>query len=368
MSLEEHDLKMILRVEQLSFSKENISYIKNKFVNPAEGLWLKVKKWPFNSYTLLSKVSGINSFPEKKLKYWVFMFLRKRKSQKVLGFFLRLPFLKKSELNILADVYFNKKNFGILLYVDNVKPRVLKFNLTKNVDYANKKLGNEVMSQKIANTIIHNKVSTPQLKAVYTETDLYCFEQELIVAKDLNSMSTNKIKSIYTNVFEFMFEFYKTSGVTLISPKDNMFIGHGFIDEYISKFDGGAETTRRFNTILSKENNMFWGRAHGDLSLNNVLIDKNQKIWIIDWGKSEERYLAKDLRSSNYDASNLYIKIINHFNFESNSVYTLNEQIFIEDFTELSRLVYINITRKYNNPSFPNIVKSSIKRLLRISL
>lgn len=368
MNLKEHDIKTILRVEQHSFSTENISSTKNKFVNPSEGLWIKQKIWPFKSYGLLSKVSGISSFPEKKLKHWLLMFLGKRKPQKVLGFFLRLPFLKKSELNIIADVYFNKKNFGILLYINNVKPRVLKFNLTKNVDYANKKLGNEVRSQKIANTIIHSKVSTPQLKAVYTETDLYCFEQELIIAKDLNSISMNKIKHIYIDVFDFMFEFYKISGVSLISPKENIYIGHTFVEEYISKFDGGEEITKRFKTILSKDNNMFWGRAHGDLSLNNVLLDKNQKIWIIDWGKSEERYLAKDLRSSNYEASNLYSKIIKHFNFERNCVYSLNEQIFIEDFTELSRLVYINITREYNNPSFPEIVRYNIKRLLKNSI
>src|SRR5690554_3170631 len=251
MNLKEHDIKTILRVEQHSFSTENISSTKNKFVNPSEGLWLKLKKWPLKSYTLLSKVSGINSFPEKKLKYWLLMFLGKRKLQKVLGFFLRLPFLKKSEINILADVYFNKKSFGILLYINNKAPKVLKFNLTKNMDYANKKLGNEVMSQKIANTIIHNKVSTPRLKAIYTEADLYCFEQELIIAKDLNSMSINKIKNIYIDVFDFMFEFYKTSGVSLISPKDSIFIGHTFVEEYISKFDEGKEITKRFKTILS---------------------------------------------------------------------------------------------------------------------
>lgn len=367
MKLKELDLKTILRVEQHSFSN-NKSAKNNKYINPAKGLWLKQKEWPFKSYALLSKVSGISSFPEKKLKLWLLMFLGKRKSKNVLGFFFNLPFLKSYECPIAADVYFNKHNFGILLYINNTNSRVLKFNLTENIDYANRKLGNEVMSQKIANTVIHDKVSTPRLEAVYTEADLYCFEQELIIAKDLNSLSINTIKNIFIEVFDFMFEFYKLAGVFLRSPKENKFIGHTFVNEYISRFEDGDKLVKVFKTILLKNKKMFWGRVHGDLSLNNILLDKNQKIWIIDWGKSEERYLAKDLRSSNYEASNLYSKIIKHFNFERNCVYSLNEQIFIEDFTELSRLVYINITREYNNPSFPEIVKSSIKRLLKNSI
>lgn len=367
MKFKEHDLKTILRVEQLAFSTEN-AVNNNNYINPAKGLWLKRKDWPIESYKLLSMVSGINSFPEKKIKYWLSMFLGKRKPQKVFGFFLRLPFLKIIKLPFLADVFFNKHNFGILLYVTNKKPKVLKFNLTKNIDYASMKLGSEVMSQKIANTVIHDKVSTPRLEAVYTEADLYCFEQELIIAKDLNSFSISKINDIFLDVFDFMFDFYKLSGVCLRSPKEGKFIGHTFVNEYISRFEDGDKLVKVFETLLSSNKGMFWGRAHGDLSLNNVLLDRNQKIWIIDWGKSEERYLAKDLRSSNYDASDLYIKINGYFKFEPDQVYSLQDQIFIEDFSELSRLVYNNIVRRYNNPEFSLIVNSSIKRISKIVL
>ncbi|RZL47961.1 MAG: hypothetical protein EOP00_10520, partial [Pedobacter sp.] len=98
MNFTENDLEKILKVEQLSFS--NNTDLKSKFINPSKGLWIKKAKWPFNAYTLLSKVSGINSFPEKKLKYWLLMFIGKRKAKQVLGFFLRLPYFKTYDLPI----------------------------------------------------------------------------------------------------------------------------------------------------------------------------------------------------------------------------------------------------------------------------
>ena len=365
MKFTENDLEKILKVEQLSFS--NNTDLKSKFINPSKGLWIKKAKWPFNAYSLLSKVSGINSFPEKKLKYWLLMFLGKRKAKQVLGFFLRLPYFKTYDLPIIADVYFNKYNFGILLYINAITPRVLKFNLRNNLEYATKRLEDEIKSQKIANEIKHKSIYTPRLKSVFSADGLFGFEQELIHANDLGAFSSNRLREVFVEVFDFMFDFYKLSGVSLVSPKDNVFLGHDFVDNYLNQFDKGAELIETFTSILSKNKKVFWGRTHGDLSLNNILIDKNQKTWIIDWGKSKEQYLAKDLRNSNYEANDLYLKIVDHFGFEKESVYSLQEQIFIEDYVELSRLVHNEIVRKTNVLSSDR-VNSSLKRLFEIEL
>ncbi|RZK09635.1 MAG: hypothetical protein EOO46_13250, partial [Flavobacterium sp.] len=257
--------------------------------------------------------------------------------------------------------------FGILLYIDAVNPRVLKFNLRNNLEYATKRLEDEIKSQKIANEIKHKSIDTPRLKSVFSADGLFGFEQELIHANDLGAFSSNRLKGVFVEVFDFMFDFYKLSGVSLISPKDNVFVGHDFVDNYLNQFDKGAELIETFTSILSKNKKVFWGRTHGDLSLNNILIDKNQKTWIIDWGKSKEQYLAKDLRNSNYEANDLYFKIVDHFGFERESVYSLQEQIFIEDYIELSRLVHNEIVRKTDVLSSDR-VNSSLKRLSEIEL
>lgn len=363
----EQDLKMIVRIEKYLFP-EDTYLISNNYINPNNSLWIKYSRWPFESYNLLKKVSGIKAFPDRKIKYWILSFLGKRNIKQTLGLFFKLPFQPKLELPMIADFYFNKPNLGILLYVNHTNARVLKFCKMSLFDLTKNKLLDEIKSQKIANKIINENVKTPLLKAVYSKDDLFCFEQELILAKDLHCFANSKVIEIYKRVFEFMFEFYKNSNVILKSPEESAFIGHDFVDEYLFKIDGGANLINSFKRILLKNKKMLWGRTHGDLSLNNILIDKDNYIWIIDWGESRDHYLAKDLRSSNYDASQLYENIVDFFNFDSKNLYTLQEQIFIQDYTELSRQIYNHIVKNRVNDSFNKIVASRIKRFYKIKL
>src|SRR5690554_3916558 len=216
----------MFNTSSISENINRIIYIEGSILNHKESLpqethknynnflWIKSSGWPIGYYKKLSKISGISAFPEKSLNVWLQVLRNKGKGfKKRIGLFLRIPFMKKDKLGITADFYFNKVNFGILIYCDDSIKRVIKFNQTNNLEYARHKIKNEVESLKIANDITHPNVYTPKLKNYYDKNHVIFFEQELVIGKDLHNLSKNEILKIYDTVFEFMYLYYIKCGI-----------------------------------------------------------------------------------------------------------------------------------------------------------
>src|SRR5690606_9086256 len=132
-----------------------------------------------------------------------------------------------------ADLYFDKDFFGILLYIIHKQPRVVKFNQIDDLD-SFKKIQNEALSLKAINMITHKTVKTPKIISMGVEQGICFFEQELVFAKDLHSLSKNKLKVIYDKVFDFMYKLYLQKGVSLISPKKEEDIICKAVEDYLN--------------------------------------------------------------------------------------------------------------------------------------
>jgi len=89
------------------------------------------------------------------------------------------------------------------------------------------------------------------------------------------------------------------------SPKDNKFIGswEKFIDYNIKSLKEGDKLIElkvykeiQLPTIKNyflglKKNKMKVGLVHNDLSLRNVIVDKKEKLFLIDWGCAEANFV-----------------------------------------------------------------------------
>jgi len=351
----------IIESEILNHTIPNL--INNTYSNYDNFLWIKSTSWPFGYYKNFSKISGINAFPDKNLKNWIKVIKNKGKGiKKRIGLFLRIPFMKKEKWPVNANFYFNKVNFGILIYCDSVK-KVVKFNQTNHIEYASLKIQNEVESLKKANAIQHDVVYTPMLLNYYNKDGILFFEQDLVIGKDLHHFSEAKVLQAYNSVFDFMFLYYKSWGVKATPIIIKEYINNPIVEKYFCEFNKGEELLQKFKEISKQNKKMLIGRIHGDLSLNNILIDKNNKVIILDWGESSEEYLSKDMKEHKRNTTYLYNQIVKDNNFVKDELYNLSDQIFVGIFDELSKLLYNHYVNKVFDPYLNSKINTKLKQL-----
>lgn len=360
----QNNLEKILKIEKLIGISHDINSPKARYFHPENYLWIKKVKWPFETYQLLSKATGISAFPEKRLKEWSKVFKNKGKGlKKRIGLFFKVPFLKTHKLPICSDFYFNKNNFGILIYTKIEKPKVIKFIQSDNVKHFGVKLQNEINSLKIANKIIHKKVHTSKLTSSYNQENIFYFEQELIIGQDLHFLSKNRLENIYNQVFDFMYFFYLQNEIKIIRLSECNYITNIEVQNYIRNLECGDYLIEKYNQIKTLDKKAIICTVHGDLSLNNILIDKQNKIFIIDWGESEENFIANDLRNFPKSSVGIFEKIINYKNFNKDSLYSFEEHIFISDFHDICKLIYNNLINNQYDPYFTGKLNNHISRL-----
>lgn len=356
-------------IKTIQFIEKKISCIKyfepKKIYVNHENLWIKYAKWPFGAYKLLSKISGISAFPEKRLEYWLDVFKNKGKGiKKRIGLFLNFPFKKTIELPLNADFYFDKDCFGILVYINQPEQKVIKFNQVSDIDSLNK-IKREAESLKIANEIEHKTVKTPKLLNTFFEEKIYFFEQDLILAKDLHSLSKKEQNRIYNEVFDFMFLLYKNSEVTLKTPKKEEDSIVSIVENYLKEIDDGQEIVNNYKKLLAKNKKMLLGKIHGDLSLNNILTNNRKScFWIIDWGESDRDYLAKDLKNNAHCAMLFYVKLVAFFNFDKKQLYSLEEQIFIANYDAITKMIIDFKINKRPDSFFVSKMDTYIKNMV----
>src|SRR5690606_18116077 len=120
-----------------------------------------------------------------------------------------------------------------------------------------------------------------------------------------------------------------------------------------------------FKRLYSKEKKMILCRIHGDLNHSNILSNKD-KICIIDWGKSKHHYLFRDLDNSSLNTEPIYEQFIKMSGLNSANIYSYNEQLFLEVFIEVCRLIHYGIKTKTIGSSFYRLIDSKNRRLVEI--
>lgn len=361
-----NNIKFIQTIEKMIFDIVDFDE-KKRYMNPSDNLYITHVQWPFKAYQLFSKVSGINAFPDKSIKNWIQITKNKGKgAKKRIGLFYRMPFIKKVNLPIYADVYFNKDYFGVLLYINQSVTKVIKFNQSTDNEVCNKIL-NEANALRFANSIQHERVKTPNLLSLNAKDSLCFFEQELILAKDLHALPKSIQSIIYNQVFDFMFLIYQQEGIHLISPKIEASDIAPVVENYLIKIDNGQNIISKYKSLISENKLMLSGRIHGDLIFNNILFDKKEdKIWLIDWGESAHDYLAKDFKNSIESSALIFKKIINHFSFDEQKLYNLQDQIFMACYDTISRLIENHLIKEKIDSHFHSKIQSNINMMINL--
>lgn len=356
-----HNIKSIQSIEKLIFTITDFD-VKTKYLNPSDNLFIKHLQWPFQAFQLFSKVTGINAFPDKNLKNWFQVFKKKgRGFNKRIGLFLRIPFIHQVELPIYADVYFNKDYFGILLYLNHAKPKVVKFSQLNGVEVCDK-LKQEANALKLANKIHHKNVSTPSLLSFFSNDTITYFEQDLIFANDLHALPKATQIAIYHDVFDFMYLVYQQAGINLISPKVEDKKTDEYIEGFLMNFDEGSFVISKYKKLMEDNKLMFSGKIHGDLIFNNILFNKkNKQIWIIDWGESSTDYLAKDFFNQIECAKLLFQKVIDDLKIDKNSIYKIEDQIFLSCYDKIVKLVDNHLIRDKVDSHFKSKIQTTFQ-------
>lgn len=355
---------IIRKIERILWPESSFE-IQNTYIHPEDYLWIKKTPWPFGAYKKLSKVSGISAFPDTRISTWLAVVRQKGKGiKKRIGLFCRYPFESPTFASINADFYFDKNYFGILLYLKDARAIVVKF-IQKEDEESILQIRREAESLKMANKVQHPVVKTPELLMSHFRDGLFFFEQDLIHGDDLHFLSAEELSNVYKHVFDFMFLWYNDRGVSCVLPKK---------EEDVITYIRNAQEVKvkddlllRYETLLKKEKKMLLGRIHGDLWLNNILVDNKKKlIWLIDWGESGIDYLAKDFKNNMGEASAFFSRIIEYWKFKTEDLYDLREQIFIAEFDVLSSLIRNHLIEQRHDSYFASKLKTSLERLVAL--
>lgn len=303
--------------------------------------WIENRIWPIGAYRILKKVSIGNVFPASFSLWWNnlkfhfnYQIIHRRGYKNLIGYLVLYPFTKKNSYALLAQIIFFKRGgkYVVLFYLENEGfPSIFKVNIRyKNFE---NEITQEIESQRIANSIQCSKVGTPKLKSFRLNEDIQYLEQELVLnCKSLKYIGLKQKHRILDQVFDFLFKFYKKNGLSSIYAITST-IDFNMVREALIFHLGDDSILNKMNIILKLKKKMIFGRVHGDLCYNNIIVSP-EKIFIIDWGLSGEKYLCEDLIHKlmiipNSIKSNLMKNVIDYFNFNVNELYSLEQQQFL---------------------------------------
>jgi len=364
--LEVNIIKKLQEVERLS----EVNLESTKLLIPYkrfDQVWIKADKPVMEIYATTLKNSELQFYVSKNLKAWVRFGLSILKSKnnkqilmKLLGVRVVWRFLEKVDFSLYADIIYYRQRAVVMVY--NKEKKVVKFALTQR---GKKDLRNEVISQRLASTIPSKQVFIPKIIKEFRNEDVEFTVEEYFEGKRQTFKNKSVLEANYHKVFQFLLKFYLSAPMELQALSGSKFLNHEFVEEFIRKQTHGAEVVSIFRKLYAKEKRMILCRIHGDLSHNNILIG-NDKVCIIDWGKSKQHYLARDLDNSSFDTEDTYNNFVKQAKIDDSEVYSYREQIFLARFIEMSRLIHNGIKRNTLTPYLYSLTKSENMRLLKM--
>lgn len=331
--------------------------------------WIKADKPIKEIYNNSLKYSELIFYPNTNYKSWGVWILKELKLIKVslkfnklIGIRIIWPFTKPVYFPLRADIIYYRYHAAILVYTSTKQQYVIKIALTK---WGRTVMKSEMQSQRIASSIKFNDVLIPSiLKEVHNE-HLYFTVESYFQGKRHSFKDKIKLETNYRKVFQFMLKLYLSQPIELQYVSESEFIGHDFVEEFISKQSNGIEILMIFKKLYAKNKSMILCRIHGDLSHNNILVNR-EAVCIIDWGKSKHHYLFWDMDNSSFNTIPVYEQFIQESNINPKDVYPYYEQLFLKIFIEMCRLIHNGIKRKTIGPELYSWLEIQNKKLLKI--
>lgn len=320
--------------------------------------------------------SEIRIYPSSEMKLWVLWLLQILGFQKdkntmklfnLLGLLGSWLFIKKTTLPINIDIIFVKTRFFILIKSSASNRYVVK--LRRNEE-GTVRLNNELVSLQLANRVDSQKTSVISPRILESKPEAGYIKMEFLEGVSLGLSTTNQLKSITDEVANFMLNFYLVNGTRLISLLDFEYKKDDRVIDYISSKALGDEVLKIYASLCEVNKKLLYSRIHGDLGINNILIDSENYIKLIDWEKSKNYLVAEDLKSSLFDSSKTYSTLITQLDISSEEkaqVFSLEEQLFVAMYLKLYEFTYNAINRDAMNQRHITSIDNNIKRVYNFS-
>lgn len=315
---------------------------KNKF-RKYKNTYIKKGSWPLDVYKNIELLTEITALPSFNIKKWISFFLKKLKLGKseimisdLLGPLLGWFFLKEYSFKIQANSIIDRKNGRILVMIYNRFDVVMKL---RPINY-NQKFSNEVEGNILAKQVSEKynilKIPNIVLKHIEINNTSY-FLQDLIRGKAIAFCSQRIIAESYKKAADFMFFYYLENGLALKIPDTYMAvttIKKSKVSDGL--YDKLTQLNEKHDNLVKQQKKSFWGKIHGDINIKNLILDKNNDLWLIDWQDTRFDYIVVDLLSIQ-NSLYLFDKIYNHFSEQRNNLYNFDEQVFLYHYQEFMR-------------------------------
>lgn len=309
--------------------------------------WIRADKSLRETYAANIKTSELQFYPNSNFKAWLIYILKALKGEminqsfkRLLGIGLTWHFAKIVELPLRANVIYYRHHAVAMIYTEEKK--VIKAALT---NWGKRNMNNEIKSQRLASSIISKDIFIPSIIQEFRQDGFDFTVEDYFEGKPQAFKNRSLMEDNYRKVFQFLLEFYLRNPIELQNLSESKFLNHDFVEEFIRNQKHGEEVVSIFKNLQAKKKKMIICRVHGDLSHNNVLSNDEQ-VCIIDWGKSKQDYLSRDLDNTSYYTESVYNDFIHNANIDRDEVFSYHEHLFLGRFIEMSRLIHNGIKRK----------------------
>ncbi len=311
---------------------------KNKF-RKYKNTYIKKGSWPLDVYKNIELLTEITALPSFNIKKWISFFLKKLKLGKsrimisdLLGPLLGWFFLKEYSFKIQANSIIDRKNGRILVMIYDRFDVVMKLRpINCNQKFSNEVEGN-ILAKQVSEKYNILKIPNIALKHIEINNTSY-FLQYLIRGRAIAFCSQQVITESYKKAADFMFFHYLENGLVLKSPETCTAVTIISKPKTLDLYDKLLQLSTKYNSLVRQQKMSFWGKIHGDINIKNLILDKNNDLWLIDWQDSRFDYIVVDLL---FIQNSLYLfdKISNHFSDNKNCIYDYDEQVFLYHYQE----------------------------------
>lgn len=340
----EEDIYRIKLVEENIFEKLTTKYSEfRKF----EHIWIKKNKYPVGLFLQLKNIPGVRSWPIFSVKRWgrfIIEILQDKKSKTytlpyLLGTVLGWYFLEKTVFPFKSH-FIIMRSSRVLIYRYQEKQYLIKLALPKEL--LKKSLQNEAH---ILNTFykleINNpNIFVPQVLADHSNEEPAFIKQELILGKTLHFFNNTIKENAIHQVFQFLLPLY-LENIFIESPKELIDSNRMYkLLDYLSQNKSYSRLQQYIYKIFNKNLCLVKTWTHNDLGTGNIIIDRENKIWLIDWGAAGINYVVNDLDNTVFSEAKIFYQLLlSESGIKVQEIYNYEEQVFIKKIDKLSEIL-----------------------------
>lgn len=330
---------MIVIAEEQFFAKSSTTKV--LFKKMSANFWLLEQKWPNEVISQLKDFPFLILKPLKK--HYLKVFLKNLISGKFsselfkkafFGSFLVYPFAKNFLANIKADAVLDNGTRKLLFYRNVQSPFIIKiFESYQNYSY-------EKSALQSAMNVCNTEVGVPKILD-FKEDNLFAIKQQWLVnTVTLRQCPTYVHDIITAKVMVFMKQFYMITNVAVINTSSLNLENYFQIKDYLLKQEG-LNFLMKFEELIASNKKVFFGLKHGDLNVDNILVEKNtDKIYLIDWGEGFEGLIITDLTKERSSGQLVFNELIEESFIEKQFIHTFEEQEYLDLYLKFVNKIY----------------------------